>query len=142
MSKYAWLRGLGLVGTMGVAALGAGGCGARTGEALGDGGAAASASCSWPASLDGDPASRTTCHASRAFVKCTDAFGGGSLCTTDGTLQCEAANTDQCQDICAAHEYVAACGGVGPGEVPDPPAGCRSAEGGPAGIAYYCCPCG
>jgi hypothetical protein len=31
---------------------------------------------------------------------------------------------------------------VGPGPIPDPPPGCRPWGAVPAGIAYYCCPCG
>jgi hypothetical protein len=31
---------------------------------------------------------------------------------------------------------------VGPGPIPAPPAGCRADGFVPAGIAFYCCPCG
>jgi len=51
-------------------------------------------------------------------------------------------NSSSCKDQCGQTEYAASCGGVGPGPVPNPPSGCRSAGAIPAGIAFYCCPCG
>jgi hypothetical protein len=99
------------------------------------------ASCAWPASLNN---ARTTCDAARALIACTYPSGAGCGCTTDGALECSGCGPSTgatCQDQCAASEYVASCGGVGPGAVPQPPANCRFASAVPAGIAYYCCPC-
>jgi hypothetical protein len=97
--------------------------------------------CSWPASLND---SRTTCSASRAQVSCTYPNGSGCGCTTSGAIECAGCGPNSgatCQDQCAATEYAVACGGVGPGPVPDPPSSCRFTGAVPAGIAYYCCPC-
>jgi hypothetical protein len=96
--------------------------------------------CSWPAVLNGS--SRDQCHASRRMIACTDPGGGGEFCTTDGGATCFGTPGQTCKDRCAPDEYFAACGGVGPGAVPDPPVGCHSGSFSPAGIAYYCCPCG
>lgn len=114
------------------------------GAAGGSGNAAAGLpACTWPSELDGDASSRATCHAARALVTCTIPGGGtGTMCTTDGTLACEGTNLGPCSDKCNADEYVASCGGPGPGAVPDAPAGCRFSGAVPAGIAFYCCPCG
>jgi hypothetical protein len=49
---------------------------------------------------------------------------------------------DPCEDECHADEYAVACGGVGPGPIPDPPGGCRTVAANPAGYMFYCCPCG
>jgi hypothetical protein len=97
--------------------------------------------CSWPATLDGDRSSRDQCHASRRYLSCSNPDGSGELCTTDGGASCMG-SAASCDDRCAANEYVAVCGGVGPGNVPDPPAGCKGMGAVPAGIAFYCCPCG
>jgi hypothetical protein len=98
--------------------------------------------CSWPAELDGDPTSREHCHAVRRSLECTNTNGIGESCTPDsGVTNCgDPAAT--CRDHCALDEYVASCGSVGPGPVPDPPSGCKFAGAIPAGIAFYCCPCG
>ena len=99
-------------------------------------------SCTWPAFLDADPGSRDHCHAARRLLACTFG-GGGEECTTDGEATCSDSMTGAtCMDHCAPNEYVAACGGVGPGPVPDPPSGCRYAFAEPSGVGFYCCPCG
>jgi hypothetical protein len=46
-----------------------------------------------------------------------------------------------CTSNCAVNEYVAICGGIGPGRVPEPPASCRFDSANPGGFAMYCCPC-
>ena len=92
-------------------------------------------------SPDAGASGRAACQMSRAYVTCMNPDGSGSSCTTDGAITCEGA-TGTCQGECAATEYVAACGGVGPGPVPDPPAGCHFVAAFPAGVAFYCCPCG
>jgi hypothetical protein len=97
--------------------------------------------CTWPASLEADPGSRDHCHAARRSLTCTSA-DGAEECTTDGAATCPDSTDATCKDHCAPNEYVAECGGVGPGPVPDPPSGCKYVFAVPAGIAFYCCPCG
>ncbi|MES1208112.1 MAG: hypothetical protein ABUS79_19430 [Pseudomonadota bacterium] len=101
--------------------------------------------CRWPETLDGADG-RTACKPARALVACHDPAGDGCGCSTDGGATCDCsaivgAGPWTCTSSCASNQYVVACGGVGPGAVPDPPVGCKSAGAVPAGIAYYCCPC-
>lgn len=100
--------------------------------------------CTWPSSLDGDASSRTACHAARALVSCGLPNGAGEMCLSGNPTTCPGGNQvgGPCEDKCRPDEYAAACGGVGPGPVPDPPPGCRTIGAVPAGIVYYCCPCG
>jgi hypothetical protein len=98
--------------------------------------------CTWSPELDGDASSRATCHAARALIACNLPGDVYESCETDGTPHCSDSGNAPCNDLCGASEYVASCGGVGPGPIPNPPAGCRSMGANPAGIADYCCPCG
>jgi len=98
--------------------------------------------CTWSPALDGDASSRATCHAGRARVSCSLPNGVSESCVTDGTPSCPDATNTPCHYECKPTEYTVWCGGVGPGPVPDPPNGCRFLDAAPAGIAYYCCPCG
>lgn len=111
----------------------------------GESGSAAETQCRWPDALNGADG-RTACHPARALVECHDPAGNGCGCETDGAITCDCSAVSSggswtCVSTCAATAYVVSCGGVGPGPVPDPPAGCTSAGALPAGIAYYCCPC-
>jgi hypothetical protein len=103
-------------------------------------------SCSWPAALDPDPSgsARDHCVAARTRLSCSLPDGSGLSCWTDDPTQCDGGNPPgaECHADCAENEFSARCGGVGPGPVPDPPAGCRADGFVPAGIAFYCCPCG
>jgi len=104
-------------------------------------------SCSWPASLDPDSSgsSREHCVAKRTQLSCELARGVTQLCTTNDPLRCEGADApppEACEALCGPGEFSATCGGVGPGAIPDPPAGCRYGSVVPAGFVYYCCPCG
>jgi hypothetical protein len=118
-------------------------CGSRTDEgAVAANSTTQASACTWPSTLDGDPSSRTTCHAARRFLDCNVSSDLVESCTTDGAPACPESGSTPCKDRCSADEYVVSCGGVGPGPVPDPPASCRAAGAVPAGIAYYCCPCG
>ncbi len=99
-------------------------------------------SCTWPSTFDADASSRATCHPSRAYIACTNPGGTDESCTTNGAITCQGATSGTCHNDCTANEYAAACGGIGPGPVPDPPAGCRSLGANPGGVAFYCCPCG
>lgn len=101
--------------------------------------------CRWPDALNGADG-RTACSPARALVSCHDPAGQGCSCETDGATTCDCSGLVgggpwTCTSTCAANQYVVTCGGVGPGAVPDPPAGCTSAGGVPAGFGYYCCPC-
>jgi hypothetical protein len=78
-----------------------------------------------------------------------DGNGGGFTCPSDDFSVCvdaaadvaTAARANNCKSNCGTDEYVAICGGVGPGPVPDPPPTCRFDSANPGGSATYCCPC-
>ena len=109
----------------------------HTGPALGE--------CSWPAALLAlDDTSREACRAARSAVTCRQEDGSGATCLLDAQGEgCSQVTSDpeECESLCDPGEYVAACGGVGPGAVPEPPAGCRFAAALPAGVALHCCAC-
>jgi hypothetical protein len=104
--------------------------------------------CTWPANLGRvDASARDVCDAARALLNCGPPTGTQEICMSDNATRCPLPDPAggpylPCESQCGANEYVAECGGVGPGSIPDPPAGCRPALGVPAGIAFYCCPCG
>lgn len=87
--------------------------------------------------------SRETCIAAQALLTCEASSGDGAICLSDDPSQCPGTMTMDftCHNECAADEYGVACGGVGPGNVPAPPAGCKRGIPDPAGIVFYCCPC-
>jgi hypothetical protein len=104
-------------------------------------------SCSWPSALDPDEtgSARDHCVATRTRLAGALPDGVTEICPTNNPLQCEGANppaADACDAECAPNEFSVRCGGVGPGSVPEPPAGCHSGVPTPAGIVFYCCPCG
>jgi hypothetical protein len=101
--------------------------------------------CRWPDTLNGADG-RTACAPVRAMVSCHDPRGEGCGCNTDGGATCDCSSIVgggpwTCTSACAANQYAVACGGVGPGPVPDPPTGCVFSSAVPAGISYFCCPC-
>ena len=103
-------------------------------------------SCSWPTALDPDPSgsARDHCVAARTRLSCALPDGVTESCTTNDPMRCESSDAPDpalCHAECAQNEYSATCGGVGPGPIPAPPAGCHSGGLVPAGIVYYCCPC-
>jgi hypothetical protein len=101
--------------------------------------------CKWPSSLDAVDASSRACRAARTIVSCGVPNGGGVICLSNDPTQCPPDPNNvpgPCRAECKADEYAAACGGVGPGPVPDPPAGCRPLFAGPGGGESFCCPCG
>jgi hypothetical protein len=128
---------------------GACGCGAICAPGPADFDAAASA-CQWPAALDPVDASTSgQCRAARAYVTCQDSSGAGQGCLSSDPTACPdipmgTGVTRTCQNQCAANEYGAACGSIGPSTAPfpTPPTGCRTFAPTPAGIVFYCCPCG
>ncbi|HEX3760021.1 MAG TPA: hypothetical protein VHW23_15000 [Kofleriaceae bacterium] len=104
-------------------------------------------SCSWPAALDPDPSgsAREHCVAARTRLSCSLPGGGEVSCWTNDPTQCEGGNppgAENCHAECAEDEFSARCGDVGPGSIPDPPAGCRFDTFLPSGVALHCCPCG
>jgi len=117
------------------------------GGGAGNGGASGAgdglSACKWPSSLDaagGAPAGGQ-CQAKRALVQCS--FQGLSVeCLSDDPTKCPNVTSGTCVDQCASDEYAVSCGQVGPGPIGTPPAGCRNLLATPAGIVFYCCPCG
>jgi hypothetical protein len=104
-------------------------------------------SCSWPSALDPDESglARDHCVATRTRLECALADGSTEICPTNNPLQCEGADppaADACDAQCAPNEFALRCGGVGPGSIPAPPAGCHSEVPTGAGIILYCCSCG
>ncbi len=123
-----------------VAALFVSACASSAGG--GSGGGALTA-CTWPSSLDAtDAASDGACHAERALVKCSLPGGVTAECLSDDPTSCPDSTGGSCADQCNKDEYAVSCGQVGPGPIGSPPAACRSMGAIPAGIVYYCCPCG
>jgi hypothetical protein len=103
-------------------------------------------SCSWPATLDPDPSgsARDHCIATRTLLSCSQPDGAGAICATNDPTQCADGNLPgaECHAECAQNEFTAMCGGVGPGPVPQPPAGCHPMVSVPSGVVFHCCPCG
>lgn len=103
--------------------------------------------CSWPANLASlGSSAREVCSATRAYLSCSTQGGGGLWCPSNDSSSCaDPTLADQhvkdCESRCKADEYVAICGGVGPGAVPEPPSGCRFDTANPGGSVTYCCPC-
>src|SRR5205814_8967590 len=124
------------------------GAAARSGQALGGGSShLTGVECRWPESLSGGgPAG---CHPSGARVSCHDPAGTTCGCSSDGAETCDCSAVVNggpwtCDYACAPNQYSVSCGAVGPSPEPaaDPPAGCTSMVATPAGVAFYCCPCG
>jgi hypothetical protein len=95
--------------------------------------------CTWPTSLNPQDASDGQCIAARTFLTCTNAN-----CISDDLTRCSnplVTSAGTCQNRCSSTEYGAQCGKVGPSTV-DVPDGCRLITALPAGIGFYCCPCG
>jgi hypothetical protein len=119
---------------------------AEEAQRAGSGGTAPASECHWPSDLAPlGTQTRDTCIAARAYLSCS--FGGGGvLCPSNDAVSCADPVDPQfqvttCTNTCGAHEYVAICGGIGPGAVPEPPAGCHAGSGNPGGSVMYCCPC-
>jgi hypothetical protein len=96
-------------------------------------------SCIWPASLNPQDASDGQCIAARTFLTCTNAN-----CISDDLIRCSnplVTSSGTCQNRCSSTEYGLQCGKVGPSTF-DVPDGCRGITALPAGIGFYCCPCG
>lgn len=101
--------------------------------------------CHWPSELAAaDSKTRDVCSAARAYLSC-ETDGHGVVCPSTDGKSCANPEIDSpltnCKNNCEPNEYVAVCGGVGPGPVPEPPAGCRLNSANPGGYAIYCCSC-
>jgi len=103
--------------------------------------------CAWPSYLT--PADFTASHCSQVahtVLTCNSATGYAA-CVTSAS-ECDTSNTNitgpfTCENHCSAGEFAIACGDVGPVPAPPPePPGCRGAFFTPAGVTFYCCPCG
>lgn len=111
-------------------------------------GAEPAGACEWPSDLAPlDSKTRDVCHAARAFLSCEVKFGGVHCASNDFVTCADASEIEypvkNCKSDCGMDEYVALCGGVGPGAVPAPPENCRrSSFANPGGVVMYCCPCG
>lgn len=98
--------------------------------------------CSWPAALDTADAAAGECRAARHHLTCRRAAGGFVSCLSNDPTVCPNGEGTACESKCAAGEYAIACGAVGPGSWPQPPAHCRNVGTTPGGISFACCPCG
>jgi hypothetical protein len=105
--------------------------------------------CSWPAALAANDATSGQCRgAARAVLSCTNADGGEGTCVTSDAA-CDTSGTNvagpfTCQNHCSPSEFGIACGHVGVSSDPEvtPPPTCRAVIPTPAGVVFYCCPCG
>ena len=101
--------------------------------------------CQWPAAFEPANVEPRGCRAARTFLEC-DTPSGFLSCMSDNLESCPPsvpiADYSNCRNQCAPGEFALACGGVGPGPVPEPPPVCRSVLSGPGGQVFHCCPCG
>jgi hypothetical protein len=112
--------------------------------------ASALPACRWPSNLDNVDPSTGQCRGARTLLSCSLAGGATQICLSNdpnrcpdtGTAVADAGTAAACTNLCAPGEYAAACGKVGPGTIPDPPAGCKNARPTPGGVIFYSCPCG
>jgi hypothetical protein len=123
-------------------------CQACQGTVAGDGSDAAAPWCEWPAAFDSPDAAAGQCRAARYYLSCQGSNGGVMECMSDSLTECPGPNItpgvtySNCQNQCGFDEYALACGSVGPGPWPDPPATCRLLPPNPGGGRNACCPCG
>jgi hypothetical protein len=110
--------------------------------------------CRWPSSLDNVDASTGACRAARALLSCPMPGGATTICASNQLSSCSSATSGAlptpadggaggaCTNLCAAGEYAAFCGKVGPNTtpIPAPPAGCKDPRPTPGGLVFYCCP--
>jgi len=97
--------------------------------------------CELPSAQELEPAA---CRVAQRLMQCTTGGGAMGICL-DACPEEDGFTPERCENQCAAGEYAAACGGVGPmapNNAPPSPA-CRKLFG-PApggGMMFYCCPC-
>jgi hypothetical protein len=112
------------------------------------------ADCRWNAAWTPADAGDGRCQARRHRVSCVGVGGPGASnsmvyvsCLSD-TDTCEGLErttpgvTYTCHDECAPNEFGMVCGRIGPGGGEAPPGACTKEGPTPAGISFYCCPCG
>jgi hypothetical protein len=97
--------------------------------------------------LNSTDAAQVGYSAARGLLKCDGTAGDSDVCVgNDPGSGCGSALGDSvgCSNLCAANQYGLAYGVVGPYAPPsiDLPAGCGSGMYTPAGVEFYCCPCG
>ena len=97
--------------------------------------------CTWPSERQKGAAARTTCAPSRAYVSCTLSGGVTEHCLSDTATSCPGVPPfDPCKDECRSEEYAVACGGVGSGPIPEPPADCRAIPPNSSGLpSHHAC---
>ena len=109
--------------------------------------------CPMLANLNSTNAAAVSWGSGRMLLNCTYTGGSTEGCLSNDVTGCPGpplmTTTDGdlvgCSDLCAADEYGLSYGGVGPLAAPpsiDLPTGCGSGRYTPAGVAFYCCPCG
>jgi hypothetical protein len=104
--------------------------------------------CPMLAALNSTDAARISYSAGRALVSCAYASGATGICVSDDVTTCSSSAVGEplsCSNLCAANQYGLSYGGVGPLAAPpsiELPAGCTAGSQTPAGVAFYCCPCG
>jgi hypothetical protein len=99
--------------------------------------------CPMLASLNSTDAAQVGYSAKRMLVECTGA-GVTNICVSTDVTGCTGSSVG-CSNLCAANQYGLSYGGVGPLAPPPSiglPAGCGPGMYTPAGVAFYCCPCG
>jgi hypothetical protein len=106
--------------------------------------------CPMLASLNPADAAQVGYTAGREFLRCNYAGGTIEDCISSDAIGCPGpvltgGNLLGCSNLCTASEYGLSYGGVGPSAATpsiDLPVGCRLGLQTPAGVAFYCCPCG
>jgi hypothetical protein len=110
-----------------------------------DAGNGVQSQCAWPKEFNITNPLGGGCMAERPIVLCENSNDSSVSCASDDPTQCPdsglepAATHSNCVNQCTSDEYVLACGSVSPGY---PPSTCRFFELVPAGVIYFCCPCG
>jgi len=105
--------------------------------------------CPMLAKLNSTDAAAVSWGSGRKLLECKFTDGTTEDCLSNDVTGCPGAvmsgDLVGCSDLCAADEYGLSYGGVGPLAAPpsiDLPIGCGSGRYTPAGVAFYCCPCG
>ncbi len=106
--------------------------------------------CPMLASLNPTDAAQVGYSARRKLLQCSYAGGTTEDCISSDATGCPGPFLVQgdligCSNLCTVSEYGLSYGGVGPSAAApsvDLPVGCRLGLQTPAGVAFYCCPCG
>ena len=106
--------------------------------------------CPMLANLNSTDAAAVSWGSGRMLLECKFTGGTTESCLSNDVTGCPgpvmtSGDLVGCSDLCAADEYGLSYGGVGPLAAPPSialPTGCGSGRYTPAGVAFYCCPCG